>query len=381
MSDLKSSSEMTPPDIVREPVAVTKDSPTDILHFEKWLGILGEKKATDLHLAAGNVPLLRVDGNIEPLLGEEILTPERLERIVNYLLSEEEIKKLHDNKEVVTSCTLKKIMRFRLHVFYSRGFITLSLRYITSENLSPSELGLPLATMTMAKSNQGLLIITGPFDGGKTTTVKTILSEINNSQTKYIITFERPIEYLIPGDRSVVVQREVGRDTADFANGLSALEEEDVDVVVVGAVEDPATAEHVLRLANSGRLVIMVATSRTTIGALENMRDLFSGAEQSRILNLLADCLVGVAAQVLLPKIGGGRTLVSEILQATNPIKSLIRDNKLAQIRNIMLTARQDGMITMDRSLVEAVKDRRITLEDARDHAIDSTQFMMLISH
>ncbi|MDP1709772.1 MAG: ATPase, T2SS/T4P/T4SS family [Candidatus Komeilibacteria bacterium] len=364
-----------------EPAVAAKDSPTDILHFEKWLGILGERKATDLHLAAGNVPLLRVDGAIIPLLDEEILTPERLERIATHLLSETEIKQLQDTKEVVTSRTLKKAMRFRLHAFYSRGFITISLRHVSSLDLSPSELGLPAAVLAMAKASQGLLIITGPFDAGKTTTIKTILSDINRTQAKYIITFERPIEYLIPSDKSVVVQREVGRDTSDFATGLDSLAEEDVNIVVVGAVDDAATAEHVLRLATTGRLVIMAATSRQSVGAIEKIRDLFVGSDQNRILNLLADSLVGVVAQILLPKVGGGRTLVAEILQGTNPVKSLIRDNKLVQIRNLMLTARQEGMLTMDKSLADAVKAGRVSLQDAREQAIDPTQFSMLISH
>lgn len=357
------------------------DSPTDILHFEKWLGILGERHATDLHLIVGNAPLLRIDGQIAPLLDEEILTPERLSAIMAHLFSEAELKEFQAKKEIIASLTLKKIMRFRAHAFYSRSWPALSLRYVSNSDLSPAELGLPENVLALTGAGAGLLIVTGPFDSGKTTTVKALLAKINHSQTKYIITFERPIEYLLPSDKSAILQREVGRDTVDFASGLAAIAEEDVNVVAVGAVLDAPTAEQVLRLANSGRLVIMVAESRHAIGAIEQLRDLFLEADRGRILNLIADVLLGVVGQLLLPKVGGGRTLIAEVLLGINPVKSLIRDNKLAQIRNIMQTSREAGMVMMDKALADAVKAGQVSLQDAKEHALDPGQFMMLVSH
>lgn len=272
-------------------------------------------------------------------------------------------------------------MRFRVHAFMSRGYGALSLRYIASADSSAAELGLPEGVMNLANQGGGLVIITGPFDSGKTTTVKTLLAKINHSQAKYIITFERPIEYLLPSDKAAVIQREVGRDTVDFASGLAAIAEEDVNVVAVGAVLDAATAEQVLHLANSGRLVIIITDSRHAIGAIEQLRDLFLESDRGRVLNLIADALLGVAAQLLLPKVGGGRTLLLETLLATNPIKSLIRDNKLAQIRNIMQTSRESGMVLMDKALADAVKSGQVSLPDAKEHAQDPAQFAMLMSH
>ncbi len=358
-----------------------QDSPTDILHFEKWLAILGERNATDLHLIVGNTPLLRIDGQITPLLEEEILTPERLEAIMAHLFSEAELKAFQARKEIIASLTLKKIMRFRAHAFFSRSWPALSLRYVSNNDLSAAELGLPESVLALTDVGAGLLIVTGPFDSGKTTTVKTLLEKINRSQTKYIITFEQPIEYLLPSDKSAIIQREVGRDTPDWAAGLSALAEEDVNVVMVGAVPDAAAANEVLRLANSGRLVIMVAGSRQAVGALEQIRDLFPGLDQGRVLNSLADALLGVVGQLLLPKVGGGRTLIAEVLLGINPVKSLIRDNKLSQIRNIMQTSRESGMVMMDKALADAVKAGRVSLQDAKEHAVDPGQFNILVSH
>lgn len=358
-----------------------QDSPTDILHFEKWLGILGERGGTDLHLTVGNTPLLRLDGQILPLLEEEILTPERLDNIMAHLFSEAELKFFQEQKEIIASLTLKKIMRFRAHAFWSRGFPALSLRYVAADDRSAEELGIPEAVMALADAGGGLIIITGPFDAGKTTTVKTLLSKINHSQAKYIITFEKPVEYLLPSDKAAIIQREVGRDTPDYASGLAALAEEDVNVVMVGAAPDKAAAEQILQLANSGRLVVLIVSSRQAIGALEQIRDLYGESERGRVLNLLGDALLAVSAQMLLPKIGGGRILVSEVLLATNPVKSLIRDNKLAQIRNIMQTSRAAGMVTLDKALADAVKGGLVSLQDGRAHAIDPSQFAILVSH
>lgn len=357
------------------------DSPTDLIHFEKWLSILGERAATDLHLTVGNVPVLRVAGEIAPLLDEDILTDERIGRIVAHLLSEEELARLSREREIIVSRTLKKIMRFRIHVFYSRSALAVSLRYLPSNEADLAQLGLPPVVGELAAAAQGLLLITGPFDSGKTTTVKAILSAINRTQKRYIVTIEQPIEYLIPSDQSVIVQREVGLDVKDFASALGDLAEEDANVVVVGRIDNAAVASAALHLANSGRLVIGVCESRYAISLLEEWRDWWPEADRVRRLTLLADTLLGVVAQLLLPRLGGGRMVVAEILRATNPVKSLLRDNKLRQIANVMQTARSEGMISLDAALAAAVKSGQVDLQTAKDHAADPNQFNILISH
>src|SRR3989338_7080164 len=163
------------PDTTEQPASL-KDSPTDILHFEKWLAILGERQATDLHLAVGNVPMLRLDGAITPLLEEDILTAERLNTIVRHLLAEDELKILESEREVIVSQTLKKVMRFRIHIFYSRSFLSLSMRYLPAEEPNLEALGLPDLIKECRTAERGLLFITGPFDSGRTTTVRALLS-------------------------------------------------------------------------------------------------------------------------------------------------------------------------------------------------------------
>lgn len=364
-----------------EDKVVTKDSPTDILHFEKWLATLGERGATDLHLAVGNVPMLRLDGEITPLLEEDILTAERVKCIVNHLLAEEELETLEREREIIVSRTLKKVMRFRTHVFYSRSYLSLSMRYLPSEEPDLEALRLPGLIKECQVAERGVLFVTGPFDSGRTTTVRVLLSAINKERADYIVTLEKPIEYLIPSVKSVVVQREVGRDARDFVSALAALGEEDANVVAISQLDTAEAVEKALVLASSGRLVIAIGESRQVIGLIEWLRDLFPETERSRILALLAESLIGIVAQLLLPRVGGGRILVSEVLRATNPVKSLIRDNKLGQLRTIMQTSRAEGMVTLDQSLAEAVKSGSVALSAAKEQAVDQNQFNNLVSH
>tara|TARA_Y100000031_G_C8243513_1_gene396875 strand:+ start:402 stop:1529 length:1128 start_codon:yes stop_codon:yes gene_type:complete len=359
----------------------SKESATDVLHFEKWISSLGERKATDLHLLVGNVPSIRIDAKIQPLMDEEIITAERLERIVEHLLSEDELKSFQEKKQLVISRTLKKSMRFRIHFYFSRGYAGLSLRHLQDAFIPISELPNSMLLKETAGSKQGLYVVSGPFDSGKTSTVRSLISEINQTQAKYIITLESPIEYIIASDKSVVVQREIGKDIQSFEKGLTGLHDEDLDVLVVGELEEPGVLEQILEIASSGRLVIAITSGNHIVSVLEHLRDLAAEEDRARILHLLADVLIGISAQVLLPKVGGGRYLVVSNMIATNPIKSLIHEGKFDQIPNIMQTSGESGMMTMDKALTEAVRQGIVIMQDAKEHAIDINQFNVLVAH
>jgi len=356
-------------------------SATDILHFEKWLATLGERKATDLHLIAGNVPMIRIDSNIVPLTEENILTVEMVQSIIEHLFSDAEQKQFIKCRNYLKSATLKKIMRFRVHAFYSRGFPGISLRHLPSESKTLAELGMPEIVKEFYSAEQGLYIVAGPFDSGRTTTVKSIISEINHTQSKYIVMLEHPIEYIIPSDKSVIVQREIGRDVESITKGIESIRDEDVDIVVVSSLDDAQTVDEVLQFVGTGRLVIAISEGRHSLGVMENIRDMFSEENRQRILHMLGDSLLGITVQQLLPRVGGGRELVTEVLRATHPIKSLIRENKLSQLPNVIQTSRLDGMRNMDQALAEAVKAGAIGLRDAQSHAVDLNQFNLLVSH
>ncbi|MBI2636830.1 MAG: Flp pilus assembly complex ATPase component TadA, partial [Parcubacteria group bacterium] len=244
-----------PPD---QAVSAPSASATDILHFEKWLATLGERKATDLHLSVGTVPALRIDCVIKPMLEEEVITAERMERIAEYVLSAEELATLSKKKQLTTSKTLKKFMRFRINFFYSRSFLGISMRHIPDSCVPLAELPHAALLSELLDATAGLFVIAGPFDSGRTATVESILSEMNQSRARYVVTLESPIEYVLPSNQSVVAQREVGSDVPSYAEGAAALLEEDADVVVLGAVPDGRSLQTALSLANSGRLVIAI---------------------------------------------------------------------------------------------------------------------------
>ncbi|OJI07836.1 hypothetical protein BK004_00095 [bacterium CG10_46_32] len=377
-------------DATQEPLPVSSvpvggtqktESATDILHFEKWLSTLGERKATDLHLSVGTVPALRLGGVVVPLLDEEIITAERMDRIADHLLGSEELDRLRKEKQFVASKTLKKSMRFRIHFFYSRGFLGVSMRHIPNTFIPLRELPHANLLAPLVYATQGLFIISGPFDSGKTSTIRGILSEINQSRPSYVVTLESPIEYVLPSDKSVVVQREVGSDVTSYAEGVAALADEDVDIVALGAVPNGEVLAGALSLATSGRLVIAIMEGNHTVAVLERLRDLALEQDRIRILHELGDSLIGITTQLLLPKVGGGRALVVSTMVATHPIKSLIREGKFDQIPNIMQTSREQGMVTTDKALAEAVRAGIVMLSDAKEYAVDINQFNALGSH
>jgi twitching motility protein PilT len=359
----------------------TKESATNTLHFEKWLGELGARRATDLHMTVGNVPALRIDGKITPLANEGVITVESMQNIVETLLNDAEAALLTRERQLVISKTLKKVMRFRIHIFYSRGFLALSLRHLPNEPVPLKNLPHAELLQNITSASQGLYIVAGPFDSGKSTTIRSLVSEINKTQAKYIVTLEEPIEYLIPSNTSVVVQREIGRDVPSFVDGLASLSDEDVNVVMISAIHDGAVLEHATQLAGSGRLVIAAGRGRDVVMVLEELRDLCDQEDRARILHQLADTLLGISVQLLLPKVGGSRTLLTSNLIVTHPIASLIREGTFEQIPNVMQTSREAGMVTMDKALVEAVKQGSVALKDAQEHAIDINQFNVLVSH
>lgn len=358
-----------------------QESATDVLHFEKWLRELGERKATDLHLSVGTVPALRIDGAIMPLMEEGVISAERMERIVEHLLLPHEIEALHDRKQLIISKTLKKSMRFRIHFFYSRGFLGVSMRYVPALVAPLADLPHAAILKEVFSRTQGLFIVSGPFDSGRTSTVQAIIAEFNQTRPSYIVTLEAPLEHVVPSNQSVVVQREIGRDVASFSEGVSALSEEDVDVLVLGDIPDGAVLAGALTLATSGRLVIAIMEGNHAVAVLERLRDLAPSTDRLRILHALGDALIGITTQVLVPKVGGGRLLVASSMLATNPIKSLIREDKFSQIPNIMQTSREQGMVTLDKALVESVKRGVVALSDAKAYAADINQFNILASH
>ena len=350
-------------------------STTETLAINKILNIAAERRATDVHLTAGNYPVLRVDGKLITLTGEQVLTPDFLLGMAESFLSKEDRLELDQEREVVTVYVWANRARFRAKVFYQKGFIALSLRIIPQLIRSPKDLGLPAILTQLITKEKGLIIITGPFGSGRTTTIASLLETLNRNRGLHIQTLEKPIEYLLANNQSIIEQREIGKDTASFLKGLEDTLDEDVDVVVLTALTEDGLEEMILQVTESGKLVIVVMDADTVISALERFISNLEPARKIWGQDVLSQVLLGVVAQRLLPRIGGGLSLAYEALTMTSAVQAIIKDSRFYQLNSIMQTSKEEGMINLDKSLMELVRIGEVSADDAIRQASDPQVF------
>ncbi|MCB9802861.1 Flp pilus assembly complex ATPase component TadA [Candidatus Nomurabacteria bacterium] len=350
-------------------------STTETLLVNKILNLAAERRATDVHLTAGNYPVLRIDGKLVTLTEEQVLTPDFLLAMVDGFLSETDKKNLEASREVVTVYSWANRVRFRARVFYQKGYVAISLRIIPQLIRSPKDLGLPQVLTQLITKERGLIIITGPFGSGRTTSVASLLETLNRNKGLHVQTLEKPIEYLLANNQCIIEQREIGKDTGSFLKGLEDTLDEDVDVVVVGMLSEDGLEEMLLQTAESGKLVIAVMDADTVISALERFISNLSPEKKIWGQDVLSQVLLGVVAQRLLPKIGGGLSLAYEVLTMTSAVQAIIKDNRLYQLNSIMQTSKEEGMINLDKSLLELVKVGEISANDAILQASDADSF------
>jgi twitching motility protein PilT len=348
---------------------------SDTLLINNILNIASERKATDVHLVAGNNPVIRVDGRLLTLTEEVVLTPTSLNNIAETVLSKADIERLNQEREISTIYSWINRARFRIKVFYQKGYIAISMRLVPAYIRSPKDLGIPLAITQLLNRDKGLIFITGPFGSGRTTTAASLIETINQNKGLHIQTLEQPIEYLFSNNQSVIEQREVGKDVPDFSQGIKDVMDEDVDVVYVSLLHEFDLEERILELAESGKLVIVVMDADSVISAIERFLSDLSSEKRDWARNLLADVLIGGTAQRLLPRIGGGFALVSEVLTSTPAVRSSIKENKLHQLSSIMQTSKDEGMIDLDKALLSLVRSGEVSPEDAMSQALDPDIF------
>lgn len=349
----------------------------DTLLINNIFNATSERKATDIHLVAGSNPVIRVGGRLMTMTEQPIMTPDNINGMAEVFLSNEELEKLNQDREIVTVYTWADKSRFRAKLFYQKGFLAISLRLIPSTIYSPKELNIPVAITQLLNKDKGLLIITGPFSSGRTTTAASLLETINQNKGAHIQTLEDPIEYLFINNQSIIEQRQIGRDTPSFIKGLQDMVDEDVDVAMIGAVYEPGMEEAILELSENGKLVIIIMDADSVESALERFIVRLPDNKRKWAKDLLADSLLGVVAQRLISRVGGGLSLVCEVLTSTPAVRSSIKDEKLQQLNNIMQSSKTEGMINMDRALFELVKVGEIDVKDAIAQANDPQTFRL----
>ncbi|MFA5126915.1 MAG: ATPase, T2SS/T4P/T4SS family [Patescibacteria group bacterium] len=352
---------------------------SDTLFINKILNIALERRATDVHLVAGNNPVLRIDGRLITLTEEQVLTPDLISSLIGSFLDKELVDRLNVEREIVTIYAWANRARFRAKIFYQKGYLALSLRLVPPVIMSPKDLGIPPAVAQVLSKSNGLIIITGPYGSGRTTTAASLIETLNHNRGLHIQTLEQPIEYLFTNNQSIIEQREIGRDVTSFSHGLQTAADEDVDVILVSSLHEDGLEEIILELAESGKLVIVIMDADSVISALDRFISNLAPERRAWGQALLAEVLLIAMAQRLVPRVSGGLSLAVEVLTMTPAVKSSIKDSHLYQLNSIMQTSRDEGMIHMDKSLWDLVHAGEINSDEAMKLADNPQAFKQSI--
>lgn len=338
------------------------------IFLNRILSEMAQKNGSDLHLAVGSPPLVRINGQFIPLSGQEMITAEIINKITETFLDPDEIAKLKEAKGLILVKNISNF-RFRINAFYQKGLLALSFHYIPGVIKNFSELGLPEVFGNFLRAASGLVIIAGAYNSGKTTTAAALIEELNKTKALNIITIEDPIEYLFISKTSLVTQRQLGADVNTLAEALAYCLSEDVDVVYLNEIKDERTFNSALskifELASGNCLVILEINADGSVRVLEKI---LAGLGLNLPLEAarynLADILVGVLTQKLVKRRGGGLILANEILLNNAAVKSLIREGKIYQLESVIQTSRKEGMISLDRSLNNLIEAGEVRRED-----------------
>jgi twitching motility protein PilT len=329
---------------------------------------MAKRGASSLHLSAGSLPTMRIDNHFLVLEGEDIITLETLEQIINSYLDDKEKEILEKEREIIVVKNIVQNYRYKVNVFYQKKLPSISFYYISSEIRTISQINIPqvfISQFLTAKS--GLLVVAGPFCSGKSTTSASLIDEFNSSQDKRIITLEDPIEHVFISRKSIIEQRQIHLDVNSAIDGLEYCLQEDVDLVYLS--ENREVLESALPLAvevaSGNALIILEMNAQNTIAVIEKLLNhLEKTFSREACRHMLADVLFGIVVQRLVPLRGSGMIMAPEIVLANSAIKSLIRDNKLFQLESVIQTSRKEGMISMQKSLEDLVLRGEVRPED-----------------
>lgn len=346
--------------------------------FEDLLSLVIKENASDLHIAVGRYPTLRIDGALTPLVSEDIMTPESAQDFVFGMLDEKRKEEFIAEKESDFSYNFRDRARFRVNVFFQRGFMGAALRLIPAKIRTLEELSMPPILIELLKQ-QGFLMIVGPTGHGKSTTLAALIDYINHNRADHIITVEDPVEYLFTSDRAIIDQREVGSDTINFARALKSVFRQDVDVAMIGEMRDAETMATAVTAAETGHLVISSLHTNNAAQTIDRIIDTFPGSQQQQIRTQLSSTLIAIVSQRLIPRISGGLIPAAEVLIANPAVRNLIRENRIHEIDLVVETSLDIGMVSLNRSLVDLVRKGEISMENAVSYSSNPDELQTIM--
>jgi twitching motility protein PilT len=334
-----------------------------------------KNKASDLHLSAGLPPMLRINGDIRRI-NLPVLADADVKALVYDIMNDAQRKNFEEHLEADFSFEVPGIARFRVNAFLQDRGMGAAFRTIPNKVLALHEIEAPAVFKTICDRPNGLVLVTGPTGSGKSTTLAAMLDYINENQPVHILTIEDPIEFVHEPKRALINQREVYRDTLSFANALRAALREDPDVILIGEMRDIETIRLALTAAETGHLVFGTLHTASATKTINRIVDVFPSEEKEMVRSMLSESLNAVIAQTLLKRIdNNGRVAAHEIMIANTAIRNLIRENKVAQMYSVIQTSQSIGMQTLDQCLLDLVKRRVISIEEARSVAQNKEQF------
>ena len=328
------------------------------------LSLVVKENASDLHIAVGRHPTLRIDGALTPLAAEEVMTADSTQEFILSMLSDEQKERFLREKEIDFSYNFRDRARFRVNVFFQRGFMGAALRLIPAKIRTLQELNMPPVIEELVKT-QGFLLVVGPTGHGKSTTLAAIVDYINHNRTDHVITIEDPIEYLFSSDRAIIDQREVGIDTVSFNRALKSMFREDVDVGMIGEMRDTETIATAVTAAETGHLILSSLHTNNAAQTIDRIIDTFPAAQQNQIRAQISSSIIGIISQRLIPRMSGGLIPAVEVMIANSAVRNLVRENRTHELELVLETHAEEGMINMNRSLIDLVRRGEISMENA----------------
>jgi twitching motility protein PilT len=328
------------------------------------------QSGSDLHLGAGRVPAIRVEGELIFLVKNSVFSNEDMKGFLSELLSKEKIAIFMTEQEADFSYDFRGEVRLRGNVFFQKGLINIALRLVQKVK-TLSELKLPPILAELSRSKQGFFLVVGPVGQGKSTTLSAMVNLINEEQTRNILTIEDPIEHVYVANKSIINQREVGIDTKDFHTALKAVFREDVNVIMIGEMRTPDTIATAVTAAETGHLVFSTLHTNNASQTIDRIIDSFPAEQQDQIRSQLSTSLLGIFSQRLIPRVTGGLVPAYELLLNNNAVANLIREKRTHEIDVIIETGSESGMVDLNHSLVELVRAGEISIESAHQFSLN----------
>jgi len=319
-----------------------------------------KNKASDLHIIVGKPPILRVDGELKIIPDIEIVTRELAEKMIFGILTERQQKKFIDERELDISYEIAEFSRYRVNLHYEKDNVGLVARVISNQIPSMEYLNMPEVVSGLIQRTSGLVLVTGPTGCGKSTTLAAMIERINQSRSAHIITLEDPIEFVHQPKKSIIKQRQLGTDILNFEDALKHVLRQDPNVIMVGEMRDLETIGATITLAETGHLVLATLHTHSASQTIDRIIDVFPPHQQAQVRLQLSISLSGILTQQLVPKVGGGRVAVREILIKTPAIANIIRENKIPQIKSVIQTSAEEGMFSMEQNIKELLDNNQI---------------------